>query len=219
MPLPRNSYFAASMYVAIGIVAVVFLKAASETAHAQATGATHADPEREAAWNSPEMLRARAWVNEYAKNKDNVSEAEAAANIQALQSMTAGQMKLLATMHDSLSKSHPTSQTQLTHAQALQHARQAAAAQKWWYDNVHKAEMQRALAADHASQQVYNDINQEETGAANEAQKQFDSEQAFARENQQDKLDELNSPYYYGDAPYGGLWGYPGVHYHFHMYP
>lgn len=206
------------MAIVIGILAVA--KTSSDLAHAQSTGTSGStDAEHEAAWNSPEMLRARAWVTDYTKNNPALSEAEAAQHMQAMISMTPQQMKLFAAMHDSTTKGHPAVHTQQVHQQALQSAQQAAAAQKWWMQNVHKAEMQRAMQANKATQQSYSNIASEETAAANQEESQLKAEQAAARENQDAKLDELNSPAL-DSVNYPYQWGgYPGTNYHFHFYP
>ncbi|MCO6044302.1 hypothetical protein NG895_10325 [Aeoliella sp. ICT_H6.2] len=208
------------LYVSIAIAILAVVKSSADRAHAQATGSSsNTNAEREAAWNSPEMLRARAWVTDQCKNNDAMSEAEAAQHMQAMMSMTPQQMKLFAMMHDSTTKSHPAVQVQQAHTQALQSSKQAAAAQQWWMNNVHKAEMQRALKADGATQQAYNNISSEETAAANQEQSQLRAEQQNATENQDAKMDELNSPALDSlNYPYG--WGgYPGTHYHYHFYP
>lgn len=204
--------------VVIGILAVA--KTSSDFAHAQSSSAaSSSDAEREAAWNSPEMLRARAWVSDYTKNSGVMSEVEAAQHMQAMMSMTPQQMKLFAMMHDSTTKGHPAAHTQQVHTQALQSAQQAVAAQQWWMQNVHKAEMQRAMQANQATQQAYSNISSEETAAANQEESQLKAEQAAAQENQDAKLDELNSPAL-DSVNYPYQWGgYPGTNYHFHFYP
>lgn len=189
---------------------------------APSLAATSTD-ERDEAWNSAAMLRARAWVQDYVDNPDLASKAEAAEHIGALESMTPAQMRLFATLHDQTTKNHPTA---LVHQAAANHAAQAAAAQKWYQENVLPAENRRAMAANQATQEAYESINRGESEAATQEQSQLNAEQAAARENQQAKMDELNNPYGSWGYGYGpdGLWGYPGYgyggnHYHFHMYP
>ncbi len=147
MRFARMSLTSILFYGAITVAIVAVLRTSSDTVHAQGPG-TAADSvaAREAAWNAPNMLRARAWLNEYCQSSDAVTEGQAAAHMQALESMTPAQMKLFAMTHEAAAKSHPAAKAHETHQQILQHAAQAAAAQQWWYKNVHKAESQRAPA-------------------------------------------------------------------------
>ncbi len=220
MRFHKRPYSSILLCLAGGAAVVVLLKASGDMAHAQDTlSAGASSSEREAAWNDPAMLRARAWLNDYCKSSDLVSEAQAAAHLQTLETMSPDEMKLFAMTHDAVTSSHPVAQVHQVQQQALEHAKQAAAAQQWWYKNVHKAEMQQAMQADAGTQQAYANIEQGESGAANQAESQLRSEQAFAEQNQTAKLDELNNPFPttgYAD-PY--VSGYPDTHFHFHLYP
>lgn len=211
-------------YVALGALAIVVVRAGIEASHAQSVtspgltgGASSTSTDREAAWNSPDMLRARAWVNEHCQGNTAMSETEKAEMLQALETMTPAQMKLFALTHSNVSKSNTVAQVHTTAQQSLQHAQQAAAAQQWWYQNVHKAEMQRSLAADSQANANLNSIDTEETAAANQAQAQINEEKQFEQDNQAAKLDDLNNAY-----PNGGYmnpyYGYGGGGIHFHIY-
>jgi hypothetical protein len=216
----KKARFALLVVLASASAAFVVPNASVNDAYGQdAIQTENSTSERDAAWNDPAMLRARAWLDDYCKSSDVVSEADAAAHMQALESMTPQQMRLFAMTHHNVSKSHPTVQATHVHQQALQHAQQVAASQQWWYQNVHKAEAQQAMQANAATQQAYSNISQEETAAANQAESQFQAEANVARENQASKLDELNNPYPtigYGNPYYSG---YPDTHFHFHLYP
>lgn len=224
MRQPKNAFFKTMLYATIALAVLAVVKTSADRAHAQeaATGSS-ASAERDAAWNSPDMLRARAWVADHVKTgqeNQTMSEVEAAQHMQAMMDMTPQQMKLFAAMHAHTTKSNPTTQAHQAHAHAAQSAQQAAAAQQWWMNNVHKAEMQRAMQANNATQQAYNNINEEESAAANQEQAHLRAEQQAATENQQSKMDDLNSPYL-DQMNYPYLWGggYGGTHYHFHLYP
>lgn len=207
--------------LAMAVVAVDVLRSAID-AHAQeSTLAPPSAQDKAAVWNSPAMLRSRAWLADYCKSSDAITEAEAAGHLAALESMTPEQMKIFAMRHEAAEKDHPAAKVHQTHQQALHNAAQAAAAQKWWYENVHKAETARALAGDAQTAQSLSDLSVEESAAANQEQGQLNAEQAAARANQEAKLDELNTPY--SNWGYGnigvGYPGYGGIHYHFHTYP
>lgn len=221
MRLTNSRFLFMLVYLAGGTVVAMLLQHSFEPAHAQfGGGGGAATTDRDATWNSPDMLRARAWVNDYCNSDSVQSKAEAAQHLQALESMTPEQMQLFAATHAALTKSHPVAHVQAAHQQAAQSAKQMAAAQQWWYQNVHKAESQRAMQADRAAQTSLGNISQEETAAANQEESQLQAEQANIEMNQDAKLDDLNTTYP-GDGFPGAYWGgaYPGVHYHFHMYP
>jgi hypothetical protein len=203
-------------YVALGALAVVAVRAGVEASHAQSVGSPggtgNVGSDREAAWNSPDMLRARASVTEHLQDNTALSEAEKAEMLQGLETMTPAQMKLFALTHAHASKSGTHAQAHMTAQQSLQHAQQMAAAQQWWYQNVHKAEMNQSLAADNQADQNLNNISEGETAAANVEQQTLEEQKEFAQSNQAAKLDDLNNPY-----PNGGYanpyWG-GGVHFH-----
>ena len=202
------------------LVLIALLGTEGLVAAQESTGASSASANREQIWNSASMLRARAWLQDYLNHNKSITKQQAAEYEAALKSMTPAQMQLFAGLHDHAQQTSPANLTRQAHQAAALHAQQAAAAQKWWMENVHKAEAARAMAADRATEQAYADINQEESAAAGQAQRQFNAEQARARAMQQSKQDLLNNPPYWGYG-YGGLYGYPGyggLHYHFYGY-
>lgn len=205
-------------YVALGALAVVAIRAGVEASHAQSVGSPggtgNATSDREAAWNSPDMLRARASVTEHLQDNTALSEAEKAEMLQGLETMTPAQMKLFALTHAHASNSGTHAQAHMTAQQSLQHAQQMANAQQWWYQNVHKAEMNQALAADNQAAQNLNNISEGETAAANVEQQTLEEQKEFAQSNQAAKLDDLNNPY-----PNSGYMNpYWGGGVHFHLY-
>jgi hypothetical protein len=204
-------------YVALGALAVVVVRAGIEASHAQSVGSPggtgNVASDREEAWNSPDMLRARAAVTEHLQGNTALSEAEKAEMLQGLETMTPAQMKLFALTHSNASKSSTHAQAHMTAQQSLQHAQQMANAQQWWYENVHKAEMQRSLAADNQANQNLNNIDEGETAAANVEQQTLEEQKEFAQSNQAAKLDDLNNPY-----PNSGYMNPWGGDVHFHLY-
>lgn len=158
-------------------------------------------------WNSPQMIRARKWLNEYCQRSARISPAEATQYKQELESLTPTQMKLwlLKFEHEDEQRRQQYQAWQKAHQLALSHA----------------LSMQRSI------QQSYADINRGESEGAQLEESELRQENRQAALAQQDKADELNTPglegpdyvgpYGYGSFPDYGGWG--GVHYHFHIYP
>ena len=152
------------------------------------------DAERAQIWNSPNMLRARAWLQDYCRVSAKVTPEDAKKYMSELENMTPAQMKLWLLKFD-----------QEEEAKQQQYA--------MWHQ-AHSQALSRAMAADRATQQSYAAIDREETEAAGEEQQQL-NEQAAAEQNMEE------SKQLEGTGPYGpyGYPGYGGVHYHFHLYP
>jgi hypothetical protein len=192
--------------LSIGLVAGTILFAAEIVSHAQLGGsargtaaprpASSADmnAEREQIWNSPNMLRARAWLAEYCKTSAKVTPEMAKHYQDELAKMTPAQLKLWLLRFDH-------AEEQLQQRQAL-------------WQKAHDFSMQQALAANQATQRAYAAINQGENAAAGEAQQQLNI-QAQDRENMAEaKQLETVGPY-----PGVGYPGWGGIHYHYHLYP
>lgn len=180
--------------------------------------------QRDAIWNSPEMLRARAWVTDYCTNSKNMSPEEAKEYMTELENLTPKQMKLwlLQYEHQQDLYVQKESAQQVAYRAAMAHATAAmpSAQQQQMWEMAHRAGLAQALAADRATQQAYGAIESEESQAAGEEQGQLNAEQAAARQMQMNKQAELNNPYpIYGyGGGYGGPWGYGGGEYHFHFH-
>jgi len=153
------------------------------------------DAERAAIWKSPNMLRARAWLQEYCATSAKVKPGEAQQYMNELQHMTPTQMKLWLLKFDE-------EEDRKKQQQAFWQQAQATA-------------LSQAKASDRATQQSYAAIEKEETGAANEEQSQVNEEKATEQQMQEDKQMGPYTPY--GQGYYPGAAG--GIHYHFHIYP
>jgi hypothetical protein len=164
------------------------------------------EAEKEQIWNSPDMLRARAWLKDYCSKSVKVTPEMAKQYEAELASMTPNQMRIWLMKFDEQEQ-----QRQQQTAMFQQH---------------NEYLMQRAMAAHRQTQQGYAAMNQAESSAAQNAEQQINEQRAQAQQNQENKqLDQ--TPYYggpyggyfYGASPGYGPWnGGGGVHYHYHMY-
>ncbi len=151
------------------------------------------DAERAAIWNSPNMLRARAWLQEYCATSKKVTPEEAQQYMNELQHMTPIQMKLWLMKFDE------------EEDQKKQ--------QRAFYQQAQATAMKQAQAADLATRKSYGAVEKEESGAANEEQAQVSEQEQNEQQNQDDKQMGPYTPYGQGYYPGGG------IHYHFHLYP
>jgi hypothetical protein len=158
---------------------------------------SNTDAEREKIWNSPSMLRARAWLQDYFSKSAKVTPQEAQTYMKELENLTPVQMKLWLIKFD-----HEEEQRQQQYA---------------FWQQTHAAALSQARAVNQATQRAYADINREETEAANLAQQQINEQRQASQEMAEAKQLETVGPY--GGGAYG-LYGYPGgLHYHYHLYP
>lgn len=188
--------------VAVGwaVTAISFAQTPQSRAAAEEALETpkNMDPERAKIWTSPDMLRARAWLYDRISKSAKIKPEEGEKYIKTLENMTPAEMKLWLLKFDE-EEEHRQQQTAFwqQHQQAL--AQQAAA--------VHRA-----------TQQAYQNINQEETAAAQQEQGQLNEQAQARQERQVDNQYVPIGPYPLG--PYGyGYPGYGGLHYHYHIYP
>lgn len=151
--------------------------------------------EQEAVWNSPNMLRARAWLQEYCATSKNCKPGDYDKYAAELESMSATQMKLWLLKFD-----EEEDQKQQ---------------QRAFYQQAQSTLMKQAKAADKATQQSYAAIDKEETQAANEEESQIQEQEQNEQQMQDDKQLGPYTPY--GQGMYPGMGD--GVHYHFHLYP
>jgi hypothetical protein len=177
-------------------VGVLASKAQQPGSYATSGTSPAMDPERAQIWNSPNMLKARAWLQEYCQVSKKFTPEDEKKYLAELENLSASQMKLWLLKFD-----HEQEQRQQQY-------------QMW--QQAHDAAMQRAIAADKATQESYAAINQEESAAAGQEQAQLNEQQQAQQELAADK--ELDDPGPYG-GPYGAYPGYGGIHYHFHLYP
>jgi hypothetical protein len=167
---------------------------APATAAAKPTSPADLNAEREKIWNSPAMLRARAWLADYCKNSSKVTPELAKHYQTELEHMTPAQLNLWLLRFEH-------AEEQLQQRQAL-------------WQQAHNFSIQQALAANQATQRAYGEISRGETEAALGAQQQLNEEAQFQQNMAESK--ELGQV-----GPYGafGYPGYGGIHYHFHLYP
>lgn len=164
------------------------------------------DPAAAKIWTSPQMVKARQWLHDYATHSAKVTPQEAKQYLSELEGMSAGQMKLW------LLKFQEEEEEQ----QRQYHA----------WRQAHEAALGHALAMQQQIQQSYANINRDQTEAAQVAESQLDQQREKATQFQEDKLQQLNTPGLLApDAvgPYGvgfgGFGGWGGVHYHIHVAP
>jgi hypothetical protein len=151
------------------------------------------DAEREQIWNSPSMLRARAWMQDYFSKSAKVTPEQAKEYLTELQNLTPAQMRLWLLKFD-----HEEEQRQQ---------------QQQLWQQAHAAALSRAMAANQATQQAYTAINRGENQAADVAQAQINEEREAQQNMAEAKQLEPVGPY----GPLG--YGYGGLHYHYHLYP
>jgi hypothetical protein len=173
----------------------------SPTAAATAQSAAATNAEREQIWNSPNMLRARAWLQEYCARSAKYTPEEKQQYMTELQNLSPMQMKLWLLKFDQEEESRQQ--------------------QYSFWEQAHNAALSRAMAAEQATQKSYSVINREENQAAAGDQQQLNQQAADVQSNEQTKQLEGSGPYgpfgANGYGPYGA--GYGGIHYHFHLYP
>jgi len=213
----RTTSSLASVVIVLGLVAV----ASSQPGGPQSElpvipGATPSasdtptmDAERERIWNSPTMLRARAWVSEYCHASARITPAEAQQYMTELSQLTPVQMRLWLLKFDA--------------EEEMIRQQQAA------FNRSRQAGVNAALGFDRQTQQDYAAINRDESAAAQNAEQSLGAEGQLAAErglqNAQDRDDAVqsldNEPMNiggyppYGYSPYAGLGAYH-VHYHVH---
>jgi hypothetical protein len=168
------------------------------------------EAQRAEIWNSPTMLRARAWAQEYFKQSARITPEEARDYMAELQRMSPTQMKLWLLKFE--------------HEQEMVHQQQAA------FNQQRQAGVQQAMAMNQSIQQAYGRINQDETEAAQTEEASIQEQQQNAQQNADEKEQNLTDtpvggawgPYGYGGYGYGP-YGYGGgliapaeYHYHFH---
>ena len=177
--------------------------AAATTAAAYPAGSNAAvDAERERIWDSPQMLRARAWVKDYCAHSAKITPAEAKEYEAELANLSPKQMKLW------LLK--------------FQHEEEMIQQQQQMFNSSRQADVSQAMALHKQMKQSYADINKDETAAAQTAENSIKQQQEFAQEDSLQKTadqdaaatDMLTQPFG-GYGGYGG-YGYGDVHYHFH---
>jgi cell wall assembly regulator SMI1 len=165
------------------------------------TDAQAVQAEREEIWNSPDMLRARAWLKDYCSKSAKVTPEMAKQYETELQNMTPNQMRIYLMKFDE--------QEQVRQQQYAMFQQQ------------NSMGLQAAAAMHKQTQQGYAAINQAETSAATQEESNINEQRESEQNAQQDAMFGGNLygyPYGYNGG-YGGPYGYGGAieyHYHFH---
>lgn len=169
-------------------------KRATGTQPAPTASAANADRQREQIWNSPNMLRARAWLQDYCSKSAKITPEQGKKYMDELANMTPSQMELWLLKFD--------------------HEEQQRQQQYSLWSQAHAAGLSRAMAANQVTQQAYAAINRGENEAAGEEQQQLEEQKQFSQSMTEGKTLEEVGPY--GPLSYPG---YGGIHYHYHLYP
>jgi hypothetical protein len=193
----RSFQFLSVVVVLLGIVTIATsqntgpkfdpLPSASAPAADSGTAA-----EREKIWNSPSMLRARAWVQDYCSKSAKVTPEEAKEYMTELENLSPKQMKLW------LLK--------------FQHEEDMIAAQQAAFEQARQASLNQAISVDRATRQAYNDINKEESAAAQTAEQSINTQEKQAFERGLDKQEDLNSFLAFGGGGFNPYWYYGGMY-------
>ena len=154
-------------------------------------------------WNSPTMLHARAWVQEYCQRSAKITPAEARQYMEELEKLTPVQMKLWLLRYEA----------EQEHIKAQQSA----------FEQHRQATVKQAMSVEKQTRKEYADINRGETEAAKQEEKSLAKEKQFSNkmveQNASERAqaaDTMLNPYsMFGHGGYGGYGGYH-VHYHVH---
>ena len=154
-------------------------------------------------WNSPTMLHARAWVQEYCQRSAKITPAEAQQYMEALEKLTPVQMKLWLLRFEAEQEHIKKQQTDFErHRQAM---------------------VQQSMSVEQQTRKAYADINRDETEAAGQEEKSIAAEKQFsnqmANQNASERAqaaDTMLNPY--SMFGYGGYGGYGGYHVHYHVH-
>ncbi|HEX4412975.1 MAG TPA: hypothetical protein VH107_05050 [Lacipirellulaceae bacterium] len=153
--------------------------------------------ERDEIWDSPDMLRARAWLKDYCSKSAKVTPEMAKQYEAELANMTPNQMRLYLMKFDE--------QEQVRQQQYAM------------FQNANAAGLREAVAVHRQTQQGYAAMNQAESSAANQEESNVVEQRDSEQNAQQDRMldgGEYGNPYY--GAPYG-FGGGIQYHYHFHQ--
>jgi hypothetical protein len=187
------------------------------------TSASEMDAERAKIWNSPAMLRGRAWLHDYCARSAKVTPEQAEEYMTELQNMSPSQMKLWLLKFQE--------QEEMIHQQQAMF-------------NAHRqAGVQQAAGVEKATQQAYADINQGENEKGQIAEQSLDEQSQFAQQRGLQKSADRDYAATMNSLPWGAAWanqspwgpyaGYPmggpgpygagagagHYHVHYHMAP
>jgi hypothetical protein len=215
--MSKSIRFACAATVLVGFGAVASSQTPTPTQRtspgvtiATAGSSAAMDAEREQIWNSPTMLRARAWVQEYCAASAKITPEEAKQYMTELQNLSPTQMKLWLLKFD--------------HEEASIRQQQAA------FNQTRMAGVSAAQGYQRQTQQELAAVNRDENEAAAEAQQSINTQQQLASERQLQNTADRDATeaaqaqslnWGWGGYPYGGYGFVPGgyggdVHIHVH---
>jgi hypothetical protein len=162
--------------------------------------------ERDEIWNSPDMLRARAWLKDYCSKSAKVTPEMAKQYESELANMSPNQMRIYLMKFD---EQEQTRQQQYA-----------------MFQQANSAGLKEAAAIHRQTQQGYAAMNQAETAAATQEEGSITEQRESEQNAQQDRMSDMNSygnPYmnggYGGGYGYGAPYGYGGgIQNHYHFY-
>jgi hypothetical protein len=168
-------------------------------------------PEQAKIWNSPTMLRARAWVQEYCQRSAKITPEEANEYMAEMERMSPVQMKLWLLKFDE-------EEDRMRQQQAD-------------FETTRQAAVGRGMSIDHATQQSYANINRDESEAAQNAEQSVNETKEASEERLLQKSSDRDAaatalstrPVFSGYGLYGGYspygaFGSGGIHYHVHYH-
>lgn len=152
--------------------------------------------QQEKVWNSADMLRARAWLEDYFKLSAKYTPKEAQEYRDHLKNMTAKQMELWLMKFD--------------------HDRQMSKVRQQAFEKSRSTSLARDVAAIKQHNQALKDVNAGENKAAATVQKQVNLQQKEAFEMYRQRQSEASE--FWQNQMSGPYYGGYGGDYHFHMY-
>ena len=144
------------------------------------------DAERAKIWNSPAMLRGRAWLQDYCARSAKVTPEEAKQYMAELENMTPSQMKLWL--------------LKFQEQEEMLHQQQAA------FNMQRQAGVQQAMGVEKATQQAYANINQDETEKAQTAEQSINEQQQFSQQMGLQKSADRDYAATMNSMPWGMAW-------------
>lgn len=149
-------------------------------------GAADMDAERAKIWNSPAMLRGRAWLQDYCARSAKVTPEEANQYMTELQNMTPSQMKLWLLKFQE-------QEEMIEHQQAA-------------FNMQRQAGLHQAGQVHRAIEQSYGAINQDATAAARAAEKSVNAQQQFSQQMSLQKSADRDNAATLNALPWGMAW-------------
>jgi hypothetical protein len=188
-----NSICVVMVLLCVGTIAIGQNTNTTRTATGSTASAANTDAEREKIWNSPSMLRARAWVQEYCERSAKITPEEAKQYQTELANLSPVQMKLW------LLKFQHEEDTIRQQQADFERGRQASLAQASMYRQQY--------------QQAGDNINRDETMAAENEEQSLQTQAAEASQRQDQKQQDLAISAAQTDDALGGGYGAWGLGY------